>query len=65
MQFKMDKIGTNLIKLFQTGLDLFKLDKIGLNWIIGQKYFFLPEMSFSDIAAQQKMLFGQKYFCQV
>ena len=29
----MDKIGSNLIKLFQAGLDLFKLDKIGSKWI--------------------------------
>ena len=32
MQFKMNKIGTNLIKIdqtFQAGLDLFKLNEIG------------------------------------
>ena len=35
MQFKMDKISSNLIKIdqfFKAGLDLFTLDEIGLKW---------------------------------
>ena len=33
MQFKMDKIVAELTKLYQAGLDLFKLDEIGSKWI--------------------------------